>query len=53
MRQLLGDVLGWDDLFTICPHCNRLFLMCPWCEILISNYNDFAEYGCACLGGAK
>ena len=53
LGDLVKDLSAWSELFTVCPNCNHLFLMCPWCETLISCYDEFCEHGFACLGAEK
>jgi hypothetical protein len=53
LAQMVKDLSEWSDLFTICPRCQGIFLVCPWCSTLLATYDEFCEHGFACLGVAK
>ena len=53
LEQMLTDLTKWSDLFTICPHCNDVLVMCPWCDALFSDYKRFQAHGHECPGVAK
>ena len=43
-EQMITDLQIWSDLFTICPECDRLLLICPCCDVLFSDYKAFQDH---------
>lgn len=49
-EQMMTGLSKWSGLFTICPHCNDVLLMCPRCDVLFSDYKGFQAHCHECQG---